>query len=113
MATDNSKFARFDNIISSLDAVRRVLREPMHSVVAKQIDHIDGVCKAIIEKSPFVVAASASDRGYPDISPKGDPADFVRILDEKYSGSPRQLQSRYVQESAREPLSRGDLHDPR
>lgn len=96
MATSHSKFAQFDEIISSLDAVRRVLREPMHSVVAKQIDHIDDVCKAIIEKSPFVVVASASGSGYPDISPKGDPAGFVRILSEKYLAIPDRPGNRRV-----------------
>jgi len=72
------------------------LREPMPAVIAKQIDHIDDVCRAIIERSPFVVVASAGANGYPDISPKGDPAGFVRILDEKYLAIPDRPGNRRV-----------------
>jgi hypothetical protein len=52
------------------------------------MDHLDDVSRKIIEKSPFIVVASATANGYPDISPKGDPAGFVRVLDEKYLAIP-------------------------
>lgn len=52
-------------------------------VVAKVMDHIDDVSRAIIEKSPFIVLASATADGYPDVSPKGDPVGFVRVINEK------------------------------
>ena len=78
------RFSQFEGVISSIDEIRQVLREPMPSIAVKAIDHIDGVCRAIITKSPFIVMASADGRGYPDISPKGDPEGFVRILDEKH-----------------------------
>jgi hypothetical protein len=44
-------FSRFDDVVADLESVRQVLREPMSSVVAQQIDHLDDVCKAIIAKS--------------------------------------------------------------
>jgi PPOX class probable FMN-dependent enzyme len=84
----DAKFALFDDIVSSFESVRQVLREPMPAVVAKQIDYLDDVCRAIIEKSPFVVVASADANGYPDISPKGDPPGFVRVVDEKHLAIP-------------------------
>lgn len=89
-------FARFDDVIADLESIRQVLREPMPSVVAKQIDRLDHVCKEIIAKSSFIVVASASGRGYPDISPKGDPAGFVRVLDEKYLAIPDRPGNRRV-----------------
>ena len=52
------------------------------------MDYIDLVSRRIIEKSPFIVLASATADGYPDISPKGDPAGFVRVLGEKYLAIP-------------------------
>lgn len=35
-----------------------------------------------IARSPFLVIASSDDQGRIDISPKGDPAGFVRVLDD-------------------------------
>ncbi len=81
-------FARFQGVISSLDEIREHIGEPVPPVVAKVMDHIDPVSRAIIEKSPFIVMASATPDGYPDISPKGDPVGFVRVLDEKYLAIP-------------------------
>jgi PPOX class probable FMN-dependent enzyme len=96
MSRSSTRFSQFDGIVSSLDQVRGILREPLPSVVAKQIDHIDDVCRAIIEKSPFIVVASASASGYPDISPKGDPEGFVRILDDKHLAIPDRPGNRRV-----------------
>jgi PPOX class probable FMN-dependent enzyme len=96
MVNQNARFSQFDGVVSSLESIRHVLREPMPAVVAKQIDYIDDVCRAIIAKSPFIVVASASASGYPDISPKGDPQGFVRILDEKYLAIPDRPGNRKV-----------------
>ncbi len=84
MTDSRARFSQFEGVVSSLEEVRETLREPMSSVVMKVIDHIDDVCRKIIEKSPFIVVASASAQGYPDISPKGDPEGFVQVLDEKH-----------------------------
>ena len=96
MGTEDGRFEQFTGVVSSIESVREILREPMPAVIAKQIDHIDDVCRAIIERSPFVVVASAGANGYPDISPKGDPAGFVRILDEKYLAIPDRPGNRRV-----------------
>lgn len=48
----------------------------------KEIDHIAAPYRALIEASPFVVIASVGPGGV-DCSPRGDPAGFVRIIDEK------------------------------
>ncbi len=66
-------FAKFQGVINSLEEIRERIGEPVPPVVAKVMDHIDPVSRAIIEKSPFIVMASATPDGYPDISPKGDP----------------------------------------
>jgi len=96
VSTQSQRFTQFDDIVSSLGSIRQVLREPMQSVIDKQIDHIDAVCRSIIEKTPFIVVASAGANGYPDISPKGDPPGFVRILDEKHLAIPDRPGNRRV-----------------
>lgn len=88
MAQHQDPFADFEGIVSNLAEIRAHIGEPPPPVLAKVMDYIDDVSRKIIEKSPFIVLASTSADGYPDISPKGDPAGFVRVLDEKYLAIP-------------------------
>jgi uncharacterized protein len=85
---NEDRFAKFDGIVRNLDEIRGHIGAPVPPVLAKMMDHIDSVSRAIIEKSPFIVVASATRDGYPDISPKGDPVGFVRVLDEHYLAFP-------------------------
>ncbi len=88
MTKHQDPFAAFSDVVNSLDEIRQYIGEPVRPVVAKVMDHIDDISRRIIEKSPFIVLASATADGYPDISPKGDPAGFVRVLGEKYLAIP-------------------------
>ncbi len=88
MTERQNHFAKFEDAITSLDEIREHMGAPVPPVVAKVMDHIDSVSRAIIEKSPFIVMASAASDGYPDISPKGDPVGFVKVLDEHYLAIP-------------------------
>jgi PPOX class probable FMN-dependent enzyme len=72
-----------DQVLTRADEVEAVLGEQFESQVDKVIDHIDEHCRAWIERSPFVVISSASASGAMDVSPKGDPPGFVRVLDPK------------------------------
>lgn len=84
MAEKQDPFARFDGVVRSVDEIREKIAPPVPMIVNKVHDYIDDLSRAIIEKSPFAVVASSTPDGYPDVSPKGDPAGFVKILDEKY-----------------------------
>jgi predicted pyridoxine 5'-phosphate oxidase superfamily flavin-nucleotide-binding protein len=56
----------------------------MHSSqVHKVIDHIDDHCRAWIERTTFITIASCDAQGNIDVSPKGDTAGFVKVLDPK------------------------------
>jgi uncharacterized protein len=55
---------------------------PKDVVVAKIADRLNGLTRQFIERSPFVCVATASPDGGLDVSPRGDPAGFVRVLDE-------------------------------
>lgn len=68
-------------VVSTADQLREILGEEFESQVGKVIDHVDEHCRAWIERSPFVVISSSSASGAVDVSPKGDPAGFVRVLD--------------------------------
>lgn len=73
----------FSNVISTEDALRTVIPEPRGSGVwDKSLTFVDPHAAAFIAKSPFIMIATSNTAGHMDISPKGDPAGFVRVLDE-------------------------------
>ncbi|HEV2592137.1 MAG TPA: pyridoxamine 5'-phosphate oxidase family protein [Gaiellaceae bacterium] len=63
--------------------LRGLLGEPAALVQAKIADRLNHLTRQFIEKSPFVCVATARPDGGLDVSPRGDPAGFVRILDER------------------------------
>jgi hypothetical protein len=73
----------FESIISSEEQLRETLGYPSEIVTRKTISYIDEHCRSFIEKSPFITIATSDLEGNMDVSPKGDPAGFVKILDEK------------------------------
>lgn len=55
-----------------------------HELATKKcLNHIDAHSRAFIERSPFVCIGTQSEAGSADVSPRGDPTGFVKILDEK------------------------------
>lgn len=69
------------DVITSIDDIRAKLPPPHVSQTRKKIDHIDSHIRNWIAHSPFVTLATFSRSGEVDISPKGDPAGFVKVLD--------------------------------
>lgn len=61
--------------------LRDVIGNPTDLIRAKLSDHINELTRQFIEHSPFVCVATARPDGGLDVSPRGDPAGFVRVLD--------------------------------
>jgi PPOX class probable FMN-dependent enzyme len=57
--------------------------EPAPLIREKIADRLNPLTRQFVERSPFVVVASGRPDGGLDVSPRGDPAGFVRILDER------------------------------
>jgi uncharacterized protein len=57
--------------------------EPARLIHEKIADRLNPLTRQFVERSPFVVVASGRPDGGLDVSPRGDPAGFVRILDER------------------------------
>jgi len=55
---------------------------PLETSLVKETDRIVPEYRAFIEAAPFLVIASAGGHGL-DVSPRGDPAGFVRVVDPK------------------------------
>jgi len=78
----------FENVITTEEELRAILGHPNEIVTRKTINHIDENCRSFIENSPFINIASADLNGNLDVSPKGDPPGFVKILTEKLLAIP-------------------------
>jgi PPOX class probable FMN-dependent enzyme len=57
--------------------------EPAKLIREKIADRLNPLTRQFVERSPFVVVASGRPDGGLDVSPRGDPAGFVRILDDR------------------------------
>ena len=63
--------------------LRQILGMPSETVLAKLANRLNHLTRQFIERSPFVCIGTANPEGGLDVSPRGDPAGFVRILDER------------------------------
>jgi uncharacterized protein len=70
-------------VIGDEAALRDAIGSPKQIVLDKQTDRLNDLTRQFIDRSPFVCVATAHPDGGLDVSPRGDPAGFVRILDEK------------------------------
>ncbi|MEE3093472.1 MAG: pyridoxamine 5'-phosphate oxidase family protein [Pseudomonadota bacterium] len=70
------------NTVSTIEALEAIYGEPLPQSLVKEIDYISDHYRSFIEKSPFMVLASVAEEGL-DCSPRGDPAGFVHVVDEK------------------------------
>ena len=66
-----------------MEELRSRYGAPSERAVRKSLDRLDRHCRRFIELSPFVVLASAGADGRVDCSPRGDPAGFVAVLDDR------------------------------
>lgn len=63
--------------------LRAVIGSPKELVVSKISDHLNELTRQFIERSPFVCVATKMPNGGIDVSPRGDPAGFVRIIGDR------------------------------
>ena len=63
--------------------LREVIGAPTELVLTKIADRLNALTRQFVEHSPFVCVATARPDGGLDVSPRGDPPGFVRILDER------------------------------
>lgn len=73
---------QFSEIITTVEQLREIIVYPSHRVTDIVIPKLDKHCRAFIAKSPLIFIASSDTKGNMDISPKGDPPGFVKILDD-------------------------------
>jgi len=69
--------------ITDEQQLREIVGRPTPLVAGRIADRLNHLTRQFIERSPFVCVATARPDGGLDVSPRGDPAGFVRILDER------------------------------
>lgn len=57
--------------------------DPNATVAGKITDRVGELTRRLIDASPFVCVATGRPDGGVDVSPRGDPAGFVQVLDER------------------------------
>ena len=65
------------------DALEALLGEPTALVRAKVSDRLNELTRQFVDRSPFVLLATSAHDGTCDVSPRGDPPGFVRVLDDR------------------------------
>jgi hypothetical protein len=70
------------NSVTSMEQLNALYGEVHPPARVKEIDHVNAHYRAFIEAAPFFAMATAGPDGL-DCSPRGDPAGFVRVHDEK------------------------------
>jgi PPOX class probable FMN-dependent enzyme len=70
-------------VIRTEAQLRALIGQPAEMTCAKISDRLNAMTRLFVERSPFVCLATSDAAGHCDLSPRGDPAGFVRILDDR------------------------------
>ncbi len=73
----------FPASLSSIDDLRTHYRAPSRIVIDKVTDTIDDACRRFLARSSFCLVGTADADGNQDVSPRGGPAGFARVLDDR------------------------------
>src|ERR1700746_1404438 len=76
MLPDDTRF------ITDEASLRALYPQPMLRATGKVLRALDKYCRRIISLSPFCVVATQGPNGA-DVSPRGDPPGFVRVIDDR------------------------------
>jgi PPOX class probable FMN-dependent enzyme len=76
------------SIVSSLDELAELYRAPSALVASKKTAMLDDASRGIVARSPFVLIGTVGADGGLDVSPRGGPPGFVRVLDQRHLAIP-------------------------
>lgn len=69
--------------IRTLAELQQITGQPIAPALAKERDHLVDVHRAWLAASRFLLLATSGRDGTCDVSPKGDPAGFVHVVDDR------------------------------
>ncbi len=71
------------HVVADEAELRAIIGSPNETVLLKLADRLNELTQQFIERSPFLCVATVAPDGGLDVSPRGDGAGFVRILDQR------------------------------
>lgn len=71
-----------EHLIDSEDLLRSLHGESGELASKKALPALDNYCREFISRSPFLCLATQHADGTADVSPRGDPAGFVQVIDQ-------------------------------
>jgi hypothetical protein len=78
------------SMVTTLAQLEQIYGQPHERAVRKEIPFVNEDYRTFIEKSPFMVLATAGESGL-DCSPRGDAPGFVRMIDERTLAIPDRI----------------------
>jgi PPOX class probable FMN-dependent enzyme len=69
--------------INDTAGLREIIGEPAAIAATKEMPALDKHCRHFISLSPFLCLSSMNADGKADVSPRGDPPGFVKVLDDR------------------------------
>lgn len=84
------------NRLVSLEQIHAINGVPSEAILQKHTSYLTPLLEQFILSAPFFMIATSDGEGNIDVSPKGDPASSVRILDRRTLAIPDRLGNRRV-----------------
>jgi len=76
------------SVVRSDDQLAELYRAPSQLVASKKSALLDDASRGIVARSPFVLIGTDGADGGLDVSPRGGPPGFVRVLDQRHLAIP-------------------------
>jgi len=80
---ESQKMTPFNHVIQNEAELRDILGYAGKAAQNKVLPEIDDICRAFIGESPFILLGTTDANNHMDVSPKGDPAGFVQVMNSK------------------------------
>ena len=71
----------FNETLTSVEDLDNLYRAPSQGVKDTETERLDLGCRDFIAMSPFVLVGTVNTEGDLDVSPRGGPTGFVKVLD--------------------------------
>ena len=81
MTTDSQIKPEF--LIKDINELRSLFPATHPVAIQKCLDHLDSHARNFLSRAPFLCIGTQSPEGLADVSPRGDPCGFVKVLDDK------------------------------
>lgn len=82
--------------ITTQDELREIVPQPLAAAAGKARKELHDLDREWLAASPFCLVATSAEDGTCDISPKGDPAGFTKVLDASTIAIPERAGNRRV-----------------